>query len=508
MKRKIPSKINEQRIIERQGKLLQKYIKKVVYPFSPFYKNLMDAQGIKTKMIRSVQDLQHLPLSSKKDLLITPENPLKTREFIIQPDAEVLKRRPQTVIHALLKGKKGAQKNLEDEYRPVFMTSTTGRSSEPIPFLYTQTDIQNLSVAGANIIQLGGAKKEDKILNMFPYAPHLAYWLAHYACMSMNLFCLSTGGGKVMGTEGNIRMLTKIKPNIVVGMPTFVYHVLKQAVEEGSTCSSIKTLVLGGEKVVDGTRRKLSALAEKLGSPHVKVIATYGFTEAKMAWAEAPATPGEPSSGYHLDPNLGIVEIIDPKTEEVLGPETPGEIVFTPLNARGSVVMRYRTGDFISEGLTYSKCPYSNSMVPRLVGKISRTSEFKSMQLKKLKGTIVNFNEMDHILDDLEGIGTWQVELKKVNNDPLELDELVLHLVKDGRTSRELIEHRIYESFQEILEVSPNAIYFHEVGEMRKRQKVGDVLKEEKFLDNRPTSVENTLKSQSNNPKHQTEEIK
>jgi phenylacetate-coenzyme A ligase PaaK-like adenylate-forming protein len=477
-------------IREKQSNLLHHYISRVIYPFSPYYKKILDDNFIKTRHIRSIENLAKLPLTSKDDLLNTPENPLKTREFILQPDSEVLRKRPETILTALFRGKEFATNKLEREYRPIFMTSTTGRSADPIPFLYTHQDINNLASAGAQIIKLGGARKDDKILNMFPYAPHLAYWLTHYACTSMNIFCLSTGGGKVMGTDGNIKMLTKIKPSIIVGMPTFVYHVLKQAIDEGHTCKGIRTIVLGGEKVVEGTRRKLNQLAAELGSPEARVIATYGFTEAKMAWAEAPVAPGDRSTGYHLNPNLGIIEIIDPKTDEVLPPETPGEIVFTPLQARGSVVIRYRTGDFIDGGLTYSRCPVTGEYVPRLVGRISRTSEFKSMQLKKLKGTIVNFNEMDHILDDLRGIGTWQVEIRKANNDPLDVDELVVHLTLDGTQSKELIEHRIHESFQEGLEIRPNHIEFHSDEDMRKMQKVGKALKEEKFVDNRPTQVD------------------
>ena len=51
------------------------------------------------------------------------------------------------------------------------------------------------------------------------------------------------------------------------------------------------------------------------------------------------------------------IEIIDPDTGKTLGEGEPGEIVFTPLTSRGSVVLRYRTGDLISGGLTYLPCP-------------------------------------------------------------------------------------------------------------------------------------------------------
>ena len=39
-------------------------------------------------------------------------------------------------------------------------------------------------------------------------------------------------------------------------------------------------------------------------------------------------------------PRIGLIEIVDPRTGETLPPETPGEIVYTPLDARGSIVLR------------------------------------------------------------------------------------------------------------------------------------------------------------------------
>jgi phenylacetate-coenzyme A ligase PaaK-like adenylate-forming protein len=108
----------------------------------------------------------------------------------------------------------------------------------------------------------------------------------------------------------------------------------------------------------------------------------------------------EAPSGYHLYPDMGIFEIIDPKTGVTVPDGESGELVFTPLDHRGSVVLRYRTGDIIEGGLVYESCPHCHRTLPRLVGKISRNSEVRSMQIDKLKGTLVDFNELEHVLDD------------------------------------------------------------------------------------------------------------
>ena len=131
---------------------------------------------------------------------------------------------------------------------------------------------------------------------------------------------LSSGGGKVMGTDGNLRHLRKLNPDVLIGMPTFIYHLLHLAAQEGVQCPNLRRIILGGEKVSDGLRNKLRALSQDLGSSRVDVLATYGFTEAKQAWPECPFPADEPPSGYHLYPDLGIVEVIDPQGKAVSKP--------------------------------------------------------------------------------------------------------------------------------------------------------------------------------------------
>jgi phenylacetate-CoA ligase len=236
-------------------------------------------------------------------------------------------------------------------------------------------------------------------------------------------------------------------------------------------------------------RRKLRNLCAKLGSPNVDVVSTYGFTEAKMAWSECPFPVDEPPTGYHLYPDLGVFEVIDPKTGIAVPDGEPGELVYTPLDARGSVVLRYRTGDIIEGGLTYEPCPCCGRQLPRLIGKISRSSEIKSMQLDKIKGTLVDFNQLEHVLDDAPNIGAWQLELRKFNNDPHELDELILHVQKLNGVADDKLTRELNNRFVERTEIRPNRIVFHNGDEMEELLGIGTQLKEQKVVDNRPRAV-------------------
>jgi phenylacetate-CoA ligase len=108
------------------------------------------------------------------------------------------------------------------------------------------------------------------------------------------------------------------------------------------------------------------------------------------------------------------------------------------------------------------------------------------MNFDKIKGTLVDFNEMERVLDDAPHIGAWQVELRKINNDPLELDELILHVQKlNGADEAQLIRE-LGERCSARLEIQPNRIMFHDADEIRLLQGVGTLIKEQKVVDHRP----------------------
>ena len=472
-----------------QLRRLRSYLRDTVLPFSAHYNALFHREKVDLSALRRWDDLCRIPFTTKTDFAASVAHPDPVREFLLVPDKAVLARRVSTIARTLCNGRAAVTARFEREFRPLLLTSTTGRSAEPVPFLYTAHDLDNLRLAGARVMRVCASTREMRMLNVFPFAPHLAFWITHFAGEEFGVFMLGTGGGKVMGTEGNLRLIKKIKPDVLIGMPTFQYHLLTEAVREGIELPNLKRIVLGGEKAPAGMRRKLRALAAQLGAPQIDVLRTYGFTEAKLAWAECPFAEEAGSAGYHVDPDLALLEIVDPKTGAPRGEGEPGEIVFSPLDARGTVVVRYRTGDCIDGGLFFEPCPFCGREVPRLMGEISRNSEVRELHIEKLKGTLVDFNHLEHVLDNAEHIGTWQVELRKRNDDPLECDELILHVEKTDDFDETRLREMLGARFAAELEVHPNRIAFRSTEELRQRQGVGTQLKEQRVVDHRPGAV-------------------
>ena len=154
------------------GERLRAYLRDVVLPFHPHYREVFSKHRPGLAGYRRLWRIFGEFPSRRKAICQGAE---RTRGFIIAPEPNQLARRPTTVFRGLLRGPSRARRELEREFRPILMTSTTGRSAEPVPFVYTAHDLAVLRTAGFRMMQLAGARLGDRMLNMFPFAPHLAF---------------------------------------------------------------------------------------------------------------------------------------------------------------------------------------------------------------------------------------------------------------------------------------------------------------------------------------------
>ncbi|MBL4889157.1 MAG: phenylacetate--CoA ligase family protein [Candidatus Lindowbacteria bacterium] len=466
-----------------QDKLLTAYLKEDVAPFHAYYNKAFKENGVDFTHFKGVKDLKNLPFTTKADMIDAIDE--DTTAFILKPTPEgikehwPLKRKAPLGLTKILGGSESAKRMIEKDFLPIFMTATTGRTTRPVPFMYSKTDVNRLRESGKRLAGIMGLTSKDRLLNVFPYAPHLAFWQVAFAGFEGGIFILSTGGGKTIGTAGNIRMLDRIQPSGMLGVPSYLYHVLRTAREQKVSLKNMKSIVLGAEKIADTLRDKLVELTIECGGEKPAVMGTYGFTEAKIAWTECPG-----GTGYHLYPDMGVVEIINPDTGEVLGEGESGEIVYTAIGARGTMVVRYRTGDYSEGGITHGPCPYCGLTVPRLNSRITRLTNQTDMRLTKVKGTLVDLNHIGAVLSGAREIEEWQVVLKKRNDDPHDVDEIVFYLAP--ATGMTIDVKAIENAVAEATEVKPAAIHIEDIEKIIERIGLETELKETRFLDTRP----------------------
>lgn len=449
-------------------------------PYSPFYREFFKTHNLSFYDFKSIDDIKKLPFFSKKDIIPTETCPSQPKKIILQPDLALIKKyapKSKLLYMGLQKiiGQDPEQK-IKQEFKPVHIHFTTGRSSQQIPFLYTHYDLNNLIETGKRIFSIIQASDQDIAVNCFPFAPHLAFWFGFHATTYNNMLALQTGGGKVMGTAKIINALEKMQASLFISMPGYSYHLLRRAVESKSDFSKLNKIIFGGERVCPGLRNKVKELLKNCSCNDPKILATYAMTEGKTAWIQC-----HEDSGYHLYPDLEYIELVDEDGNPVPEGER-GEVVYTSLDWRGSFLLRYRTGD-MCQGLYKSEpCEFCGCTTPRLHFDIERRSDYKDLRLTKLKGELVNLNVFYKVIHEISEIEEWQVEIKKKNNDPFDLDELYIHIsVKDGIDPSK-VEPRLMQLIIDEANVSPIVIN-HSLEEMLQRLGMEKEIKEKRIVD-------------------------
>ncbi|MDI6874006.1 phenylacetate--CoA ligase family protein [Candidatus Solincola sp.] len=475
-----------------QEQHLVRFIRELVYPTSPYYRELFDYNRIKPQVIRTLRDLSCIPFTTKADIAPLPDDPEIPFNLVLRPDRERISSRVAVRWrHRMLRlthGKGGYAKLMHHEFSPVHYHFTIGRTALPTPILYTPYDLQRLREAGRRIFELAGLDRRDMVINAFPFAPHLAFWMTYFAVEAMGMPALHTGGGRILGTERILDALERLRGTVLTATPSYAYHLLRLAAREGRDLSNLHTIILGGDGLPHGLKDKMLELLAKVGSERPAVISTYGFTEGRVAWSEcrASALSREESSGYHLFPDMEYLEIVDPETGSRVEDGRDGEIVYTCIDWRGSVLLRFRTGDLVKGGIVHEPCPYCGRSLPRLGMEISRTSEYKEFELTKLKGTLVDLNAFYPLLSGHKDVLEWQLEIRKHNDDPYDLDELHLHIAPAEGISRKYLERELYELLQKEVEIAPTRIVFHSLPRLLQRLGLETKGREKRFLDMRP----------------------
>lgn len=463
---------SNKKAIERiQNKKLRYFLQHKI-PFCPYYNKAFKKNDIRFSDIKTTKDLEKMPFTYKKDIAPDKKNPNRYSDFILQPSKDLIKRyssKPDLIKYSLNKN------NAFYEFKPLHVHFTTGRTANAVPFLYTRHDLEMLREAGRRFFDILNINKDDKLVNAFPYAPHLAFWQTFFAAEGAGIFALHTGGGKILGTDKIIKAVESTRANLLAFMPGYAYHLLREAKQQKANFSSVRKVFFGGEKVSKGLREKIISMLVSLGSKNPEALATYAFTEGKVAWVEC-----KENSGYHLYPDLEFIEIVD-KNNERVGEGEKGEIVYTALDFRGTVVLRYKTGDIGS--ITYEKCSCGRT-VPRISSEIERTSEIREINLTKIKGTLVNLNSFFDLLHN-KSIEEWQVEIKKKNNDPYEIDELVIYIAPKKNADFSKLKRELEKTLRGELEITPEIVKM-DLKELLYRLGMETELKEKRIVDNRP----------------------
>ncbi len=273
------------------------------------FRNRMDEVGLKPSDIQSVDDLQKLPFSYKKDL----------RDYY-----------PYGLFAVPLK-----------EIKRVHASS--GTTGKRIVVGYTQNDLDMWASCIARMLTGIGLTDEDIVQISFGYGLFTGGFGANGGVERLGATVIPMSSGN---TNLQIQTLIDFGATAICCTPSYAMYLAEEIERQGLKDQlKLKVGIFGAEPWSESMRHEIES---KLG---IKAYDIYGLSEI-MGPGVACECPAQ--NGMHIWEDNFIAEIIDPETGAVLPDGAEGELVLTSLTKEGFPVIRYRTRDICI--LDHSPC--------------------------------------------------------------------------------------------------------------------------------------------------------
>lgn len=291
----------------------------------PWYREKFAEKGIEPEDIHSLDDLRHLPFTTKDDLRATYPFGL----FAIPPDECVR-------IHA-----------------------SSGTTGKPVIAGYSREDIGIWAETIARTIACGGGSSHDVLHNAYGYGLFTGGLGLHYGGELMGCLVVPVSGGN---TERQLMLMEDLGSSILCCTPSYALTIVDQAEEMGFDLSRIdlKAGLFGAEPWSEGARESIE---ERLG---ISAHDIYGLTEVIGPGVAAEC---EAKAGLHVFDDHFIPEIIDPESGEPLPPGEKGELVFTCITKRAFPILRFRTRDITKLDYEVCECGRTQPRMERITGR-------------------------------------------------------------------------------------------------------------------------------------------
>lgn len=318
----------------------------------PWYAAKLKEKGISARDINSLDDLRHLPFTTKQDLRDNYPFGL----FAVPPEECVR-------IHA-----------------------SSGTTGKPIIAGYTQEDINIWAQTIARTICCGGGTSKDVLHNAYGYGLFTGGLGLHYGGELLGCMVVPISGGN---TERQLMLMQDLGSTILCCTPSYALTMVDEAAELGIDIRKLPLRIglFGAEPWSEGAR---ATVEERMG---ISAHDIYGLTEVIGPGVAAEC---QAKAGLHIFDDHFIPEVIDPDTLEPLPPGQRGELVFTCVTKRALPLLRFRTRDITS--LNYEPCECGRTQ-PRMERVTGRTDD-----MLIIRGVNVFPSQIEEVLTKIPGI--------------------------------------------------------------------------------------------------------
>ena len=395
---------SREEILAIQNEKIVKQVKHV-YENVKYYRDLMDAKGVKPEDIKGVEDISKLPFLSKADL----------REAY-----------PYGLLGTDLKN-------------CVRIQSTSGTTGKRVVAFYTQHDIDLWEDCTARAIVAAGGSNEDVLQVCYGYGLFTGGAGLHGGSHKVGCLTLPMSSGN---TERQIQFMLDLNATILCCTPSYAAYIGESLAEQGYKPSDnkLKAGIFGAEPWTEEMRRSIE---KSLG---IKAYDIYGLTDIS---GPGVAFECEEQKGMHINEDHFYVEVIDPDTGEVLPEGSKGELVFTCLDKEAFPLLRYRTRDICV--LTREKCSCGRTHV-RMTKPMGRSDD-----MMIIRGVNVFPSQIEAVLLKQGYTPNYQIEVDRINNtDTFEIKvEMAPEQFSDIVSINQAKERKLEQAMRQMLGIGP-----------------------------------------------------
>jgi len=354
--------ISREELLQLQVERLQSTLNRV-YRNVAFYRLAFDSRRVNLENIRDLASLGQLPFTTKEDLRRS-----YPYDMFAVPLRDIVR------IH-----------------------STSAAAGSPVAVGYTRNDIRTWTECTARVLAAAGITEHDVVQIALDYSLFSGGFGFHQGAEQIGASVIPAS--LTASVEKQIVIMRDFKTTALISTPGHAAEIaagLEQLhIAPEQLC--LRLGLFGGERWSDPLRRQIE---ERL---HIVATDTYGLTEIM---GTGVAGECHARGGLHINEDHFLVEVIDPKTLQRVGPGEEGELVFTTITKEGFPLIRYRTGDIAS--VDPAPCPCGRTFA-RMSRVISRTDD-----LILFRGVGFFPAEIEQVLAEVEGASPhYQIILQR-----------------------------------------------------------------------------------------------
>lgn len=300
-----------------------------VYENVAFYRRKMDDLGVQPGDIKSIEDIEKLPFTTKEDL------------------------RDHYPFGLLAIPKKDV----------VRVQGTSGTTGKLTLASYSQKDVDVWGECVARCLTMAGLTDEDILHVCYGYGLFTGGVGLDYGARVLGATAIPMSAGN---TKRQMMCMEDLGATAFACTPSYALHLAESLKEAGIVDRlKLKAGIHGAEPWTKEMRKKIEQIL------NINCFDIYGLCEIS---GPGVAQDCIHHAGLHINVDYFYPEVLHPVTQKACGDGQTGELVFTTLAKEAMPLLRYRTKDLTSIDRSTCRCTRTTPRISKFMG---RTDDMK-----------------------------------------------------------------------------------------------------------------------------------